>query len=160
MPNGWTFPWTKPFGGSIEYGDLRLGLVVRNRDVIVSDFAIALWDVRFADDGEPCRVPKSKPNFKRNSRIDLQGIHGGMPPHELRIWLQRQDLRYAEFEQPSSASEESRQIIANDNTLFSFCRREVPWLMDVVVFDKSHTLWPIKSGVGKVRRAAEHIPTL
>jgi hypothetical protein len=153
VPNGWTFPWKRPFGGSIEYGDLKLGLTVKNRDVIVTSFSICLWDICFPGAADPYRVPKPKPSFRRNSRVDMQGIRSGMSQGDVQIWLQQEGIGFSEFEQVYTAYEESRQIIANNNTLFSFCRGiDGAWLMDVVVFDKSHMLWPVKHGVGEVGR--------
>ena len=154
VPTGWTFPWTQPFAGSIEYGDLRLDLIVEDRDVIVASFAIALWETSVPCSGEPFRAPKPKPNFKRNSRVDMQGLRGGMSPTEVRHWLQQYDLHFSEFEQTNLVLEETWQIVANNNTLFSFGRGLAgPWLMDVVIVDKSHALlWPISDGVGDVRK--------
>jgi hypothetical protein len=120
---------------------------------IISDFSIALWETHVREEGEPVRAPKAKPRFRRHARIDLQGIRGGMSMDDIRSWLRHHGLRFSEFEQPSLASEEGRQIVANGNTLFSFCRGGgSPWLMDVVVFDKCHPLWPVRNGVGAISR--------
>jgi hypothetical protein len=127
-------------------------VIARNRNVLISDFSIALWETRVEEKGEPVRAPKAKPRFSRHARIDLQGIRGGMSIDDIRSWLRHHGLRFSEFEQPSLAYEEGRQIVANANTLFSFCRGGSPWLMVVAVFDKCYPLWPVRNGVGVVER--------
>jgi hypothetical protein len=154
LPTGWTFPWVSPFGGSIEYGDLSFGVAVRSRDVVVTSIGIRLWDIDFSATDGARRIPKPRPGFKRSARVDLEGIRGGMRRNDVRAWLSGRGLGFREFENPYEALEEAWQIVANKNTLFSFCRSdEEPWLMDVVVFGRSHPLWPVKDGVGQVRKA-------
>jgi hypothetical protein len=154
VPTGWTFPWVSPFGGSIEYGDLSLGIAVFGRDVVVTDIAIRLWDIDFSGPENVRRVAKLRPSLKRSARVSLQRVTGGMARDDVRSWLNEHDIGYREFENPHEALEEAWQIVANKSTLFYFCRSgNEPWLMDVVVFGRRHMLWPVANGVGKVRKA-------
>ena len=113
VPTGWSLPWTSPFGGSIDYGDLSLDVAVLGRDVVITSIGVRLWDLDFSDVADARRVARPRPRFKRSARLDLQGITGGMTRDDVRTWLGKREIGFREFENTHDAFEETWQIIAN-----------------------------------------------
>ena len=145
-PKAWTFPWTHPFGGSIDYGDLSLHVYMDGGDLILNSLNVNMYDVVFDDDDEAKYVPKMHQIFSRACSVEMKQFVPGLTISQVESILDGYQFTFRRFGDVR-ATEIGAHIVVEEFAIFNFYREAVnPWLMSVNIFHPSHIAWPVSEG--------------
>jgi hypothetical protein len=149
VPPTWTLPWEEPFGGCVEYGDVKIDIDLVGRKVLSTLIRLVMWKLYSDPDGNIIMKPTDRIVSSAKVKIELGTLYPGCSIQDFIKWAAENKLPYQQFG-GIQASEISAHFVVNANTVFTFAGPEKKqWLTGISIYHRRHASWPVKDGLNR-----------